>query len=364
MPPPDPIAAPRRIERADASRADEVTPILRAAFQETWPPVSTEATPLEYATWKMTGPPGAPAHPHTLVVEDNELVAVELRWLAWAHVGNELFPFDRGVDLAVLPDHQGRGLARAIFDDDFDRNTPLGNFLRWDTPSADARVLHLEEGDFAYRQLRSWVRAFQARTFVGVHRRAGIAHLARALAGAVVGRLRRSPPAPGYRLEPLVSFDERTDALWDRCRVQFDIARLRDAALLNWRYFDQRGGAADVIAAFEGDRVVGYVALKSEGDIGRITELVVEPGAHAAATALLEDASTRLRAAGCREAIAWLPPDHPEEIALRASSFIDDGNLRDVDLDYTWMSSAPAAVAIIRDPRARLHITMGDFDFV
>ena len=222
--PEQPLTQPPHIVRADADDAGRILPVIQAAFPR-WPAMEIEVPVAEYARWKMEGPPGGPLHSNTLVVVGTEVVAGELRWLAWAQIGDEVIPFDRGTDLAVLPDHQGRGLARLIFDDDIVRNPPLAPFIRWDTPSNHEKVLHLDVGDQVLRSMRVWARAFTPRSFLGLHRAAGVGHLARS---AIAGLLRRAPhPARSVAVPHRAAHAIRRT---DRRAVGARAERLRDRA--------------------------------------------------------------------------------------------------------------------------------------
>lgn len=358
----DPATRPR-IERATAADAARLAPVIEAAFPR-WPAMRIRVPALEHARWKMEGPSGGPPHTHTTVVEGDAVVAAQLRWLAWAHVGPEIIPFDRGADLAVHPDYQGRGLARFIFEDDADRNPPLAPFIRWDTPSNNEKVLHLDIGDQVTWPLRVWTRAFTLRTFVGLHRAAGAGHLGRAALRALT-RGRSPRGAPTYRVEELSRFDEETDELWNRTRGAFDIARVRNAALMNWRYLDPRGGAATVIAAYGSNGLlVAYLVFKQAGRTGQIVDVVSDPAHALGVIALVRLAAARLRELGCSHVICWLPPDHPAERALEAARFVDTAQERPVLFETTWMPPAPEAIAIVENPASRLHVMLGDFDFV
>ena len=72
----------------------------------------------------------------------------------------------------------------------------------------------------------------------------------------------------------------------------------------------------------------------------------------------------RMRDLGCRAITAWLTPDHPEEVALRAAGFEDIG--RPVSLEFDappGHEPDPAVLERFAAPELRVHATMGDFDF-
>jgi hypothetical protein len=45
-------------------------------------------------------------------------------------------------------------------------------------------------------------------------------------------------------------------------RGDFDFARIRDAACLNWRCLDPRAGRIAVYGSYRGPRLLGYVAIR------------------------------------------------------------------------------------------------------
>lgn len=350
------------VERAGVAAAEEILPILEAAFGR-WPAIDAPRGALEHLQWKLAGPPGGPEHTHTIVREGDAVVAVEPHWLGWAHVGSAVIPFDRGIDLAVHPLHQGRGVARLIFDDDGVRNPPLGDFIRWDTPSRDERVTHLEGDGHLSRTMREWVhrsgprpllRALRARHFRG--------------AGQSLRALLPRRPAPRraspYQIADIAHFDQDTDDLWERARATFDIARVRDAAYLNWRYLDPRGGTAEVVGArTPTGALVGYVVLKRSAGIGQVVDLVFDPDAPDATTDLLAEAARRLRATHSDTVVCWLPIGHPAETSLAAAGF-DRGPDRVLQLQIEWLRIRTDLRALAVNVDTRLHVTMGDFDFV
>ena len=135
--------------------------------------------------------------------------------------------------------------------------------------------------------------------------------------------------------------------------------------MMNWRYLDPRGGEAEIVAAFASSgQLAAFVVTKRSGRTGQIVDLVCDPAHPPAATALLDAATVKLRGDGCAQVICWLPPAHPLERSLEAAGFLDTGQKRTVMFETTWMTPGSEAVAVVNDPGSRLHVMMGDFDFV
>lgn len=349
-----------------ATTADvpEMLGLFEAAFGE-WPAADLSVSPLEHLKWKMELAPGVPAtHPVGLI--DGWIVAAVLRWGAPAKLGDRECFTNTGADLAVHPDFQGRGFggplakygaASAMEHSDFG----------FGTPSRNARVPRIYE-NLEYEQgmhaLSVWVRAFDLRTLAGSHFRGGfVRNPVKAIGRVARAYARSGSPSSSARtrIEELDSFDERVDRLWAAARGSFDFAIVRSSDYLNWRYCDARGGKSSVIAALEGDEMVGYAVFKQTGDSGTVVDLLVHPDQIDVAAALLDAGSRRLRNVGCRALTCWLPPGHPYERALSAARFVDTGGRTPLQF---WDPRSSNVLEPLEVPEPRIHCTLGDFDWV
>jgi hypothetical protein len=131
---------------------------------------------------------------------------------------------------------------------------------------------------------------------------------------------------------------------------------------MNWRYIDRRSGDAKVLGALEDERLLGFAVVKRDADTGNILDLVVDPDRPEIARRLLVAGSERLRRQGANRAVCWLTERHLLEPELAAAGFTRTGVMT---LDMQRRDRSPAAaMAVIEAPETRMHITMGDFDFV
>jgi hypothetical protein len=212
-----------------------------------------------------------------------------------------------------------------------------------------------------------WVRSFDTRTFVGTHlRAAGPLHFARTAVGSIRRRIRQAarPAASGARIEEISSFDDRADSLWAAVEAQFDVATIRDAAYLNWRYADIRAGRSLILGAFEGERVVGYAVFKRAGANANVLDLVVEPERLDIALELLESGGEQMRAAGVQTLTCWVPAGHPNEATLPAAGYLETGRTVQTGVGPLRRDGVPAGVDLVFSGNARWHWMMGDEDFV
>jgi GNAT superfamily N-acetyltransferase len=344
-----------RIRKAIPADVPEMVAALTAAFPE-WPPVVTDASAADYLLWKMSPRGGFAEDTHTLVDVGGRIAALQLRWLGNARVqlpaGPTEYVTDTGADLAVHPDFRGRGLARAIAEHERERLHTAGH-LGFDTPSHAEQVQHMARPGQAVRTIGVWVRPLtRLRSFAAAVRRVGR------------GRPMQRGTAPdrGPSVEVLDGFDARADELWERVRDGYDLIRMRDAAYLRWRYAPP-GGGGQALGATEGERLLGLTVVKPAAGAGLVLELHADPAHSSIATQLLEEAASRLRDEGCERATCWLPVGHHLEGALEAAGFALDAT-RPVHSDTVRLAPIPEVLPLFRDPDARFHMTMGDFDFV
>lgn len=353
----------RRFDRGDGFVARSATaadlPAMLQVLQSTfaiWPPVPSDRSALDYLEWKMT-PPGRGPADHGVAEFEGRLIAVKLRWFGRAWLRGTEQVIDIGADMAALAEFQGRGIGRLLNDlEEYgDRN---GGTISIERSSQVASVRHMEV-DHRRFGARTWVRPLTARAAVAAHRTSG------GLLGLIRAALRR--PRRGARsaevtLREFDRFDERVDALWLAARDRFDLARIRDADELNWRYADPRGGRCTRIGAFAGDRLLAYGVFRLRERELHLLDLLTHPDHADAAQAVLRAGSALGRRERATNVVAWVVPGHPDEPIYRAASFVA---VDEFSLSYKVPrgSSAPQVQADLYDPTLRRHVSMGDFDF-
>lgn len=337
---------------------------LEAAFGH-WPDFDLEVSPLEHLRWKMQPPDGLQPN-NTVGVLGDEVVAVELRWMSLTRLGDREVVTNDGMDHAIHPRFQGRGYSQQL--NDANSAQQQSGELGIDTPSRHERLLNSRrraQNPRAERSLATWVHDFDLRGRFGTRLRHGgalevVGHLPSIVAPR--GGARASEATP-YAIETVEHFDERVDRLWAAARGQFDVARVRRASYLNWRY-DRRAGPTSILAAVAGADLAGYAVVKYSGGAATLVDLLVDPAHPDAAAPLLRRASAEARARGCRRVTAWLAPRHPLEAALAAAGYVDVRQPVAIEFDTPPGSAARTDLDRFRDEALRMHITMGDFDFV
>lgn len=351
-----------RYRRGDVDDAPGALRVIEAAFSS-WPPFEIDVPAIDHLRWKMT-PVGLPGNLHGIVELDGEIVAVQLRWQSRIHVRGIEHPCEYSADLSVLPSAQGRGLGSLLRDSEAvrQRREPSVGF---DTIGNNERAIQMySKRGQVRRSLGVWVRALTVRAFLGAHRQGGVPHLARASVAAATQRaraLRNSAPRTDG-VEVVTAFDDRATALWDTVRHEYDLARVRSASWLNWRYLDPRAGLITAFQLTEGERLLGYAVVRRDGAHGRVLDLVTDPAAVGAGARLLERAVAELRRAGCTSVECLLPDGHREQPVLREAGFLPTNSTRAVEVTKTRHAQIPEVLEVFANPASPIHIMFGDFD--
>jgi hypothetical protein len=352
--------------------------VYQAAFDR-WPPHDIDVPPLDHLRWKMETEQGEALSPHDVVIADGEIAATWLAWLGRGKIGNQTFLTDRAVDLAVHPNHQGKRFARLISEPSEVRNEGRSNYFGLDTSPVAPPVLHMIKDTGVARAVEVWDRPLQARRLIAeLRHREGQRYLGRQMVRGqvkrrVLNRLTRRhrvlrSAARRIQVAPVPRFDERADALWDAVSASFDIARIRDAQWLNWRYADPRAGRIVTLGAFDGSQLVGYLAVRNHGRDARIRvasvlDVLSHPERPEAVTALVVEAGRRMSADGSSRLAVWCAPAHPYGTAFEAAGITHSGALVTVNFRTNQLGESPDALAILEDPASTMHVTLGDFDW-
>lgn len=114
------------------------------------------------------------------------------------------------------------------------------------------------------------------------------------------------------RCERVTRFEDNMDMLWRRCAPSLDIAVIRDAEYLNWRYADCPDVACTMIVARQpwSDIPAGTAVLRmgwANQPIACLVDWLVPPDAMSTAERLLAHCETLAREAGMERLSAWFP---------------------------------------------------------
>lgn len=127
-------------------------------------------------------------------------------------------------------------------------------------------------------------------------------------------------------VEAIENFDERFDDLWQRVRHRLTMATTKTRRHLNWRYLRNPRFDYSVLAAREGDRVVGFAVLRvqqSEGiRRGFIVDFLTDPDHPAAAPFLIGQALAFFKKRKAAVVNTWVFEHDPAYPAFALHGFV------------------------------------------
>ncbi len=354
---------------------DDDLPAVVALLQATfgvWPKVATSAAPIDHLRWKLGD--GRPGHSYHFVAElDGRIVAFQLNHLWRVKVGDRELRVLRGWDSAVHPDCQGRGVMsvmRPAMNPYFDN---VSDFFLGGSDHPAVPRLHLkgneDRRDFGRRwlvyvqplTLRSALRTFKVRpNRWPVKLASSFASFARWL--RIDAGERPSSVTAACDIRTVECFDERIDSFCEESSRQFDFIIVRNKELLNWRYADRRAGDFTLRLATEGERIVGYSALRTLNGVGHVADLLALPGRLDVVESLARDATAQLRGAGVATIECWLFENHPYVATLKSRGFL--GRRRRRQLTYEAVAVPVGEIEFLSDRSTVAHLSLGDLDFV
>jgi GNAT superfamily N-acetyltransferase len=333
-----PVWGTRFYEPGDETR---IIAMLERAF-DVWPRDEINVSHEDHLRWKLESHPNAAWQ--CIVAETPErVVGFQGYWLIEVKVDDAVLLARVGVDFAVDPDYQRLGVKVAMRDRAQVDNPRRVFDVHFEPDSGHPAFLHMR---------RKRGKAAQPR----------LAHRVEARVLQIERSARPASGANEWTVREVSSFDERADGLWDAASVPFRAAVVRKAGYLNWRYADERGGRYTVRVAEQDGKLLGYLVTRISNGRGFITDMLVLPDRMDVLRSLVAQSLGGLQEQGAREVECWLPEHHPYWAGL--SHFPFDRKRRSIDYKLTSNSLTPERLQIpfADDPRAPLHITIGDSD--
>lgn len=225
-------------------------------------------------------------------------------------------------DLSVLPAYRRRGLAGAMRSA-ARRAVDAGEVdILYGHPNDKSSGAHRKAGFAEIGEMCRYAAVVRTESYVA--RLVPVASLARMLAEALdscLGLAARVRIPRGISVEPVERFDARFDALdATESRRMPGIVGVRDAAYLNWRYFELPGESIRVLAATSLGTLRGYAVMRYRVDAAEILDLFPYSDARVV-TALLASCLSAAQKEHMRSVSASLLEENPVIPLLRRMGF-------------------------------------------
>ena len=334
----------------------------------TWPPFPTGGTPEEHVAWYLDswrlGENVSPIAEH-----EGRVVAFDVGYRRGTWVQGERRVGGMGAYEGVDPDYRRMYLSRWLGEWRRERD---GREVGGAFTQVEALLRNRERrgtGVPLGNPLAVFARVFDPVAASGHGGVEALKRLPGYLAIQAEGlRTRRRAPEHAWCVRAISAFDERVDDLIEELATsEFDYLPDRHHAFLNWRYFDRRTGPSIGLVAEDGDRLLGYAALRAIGARGHIADVLARPGRVDVARSLIEESLRRLRLDGLAAVECTLPLRHPYVPALREAGFVRlAARSRVLGVKFSLSARAGSGVDLgfLEGRDARIHVTMGDSDMV
>ncbi len=167
-----------------------------------------------------------------------------------------------------------------------------------------------------------------------------------------------------FAIRSVAVFGPEFDELWDRIGDQWHHTAVRSGRFLRWRYTNVPTRRYETLAAYRGDRLVGYVICRVRETqlgwracIGSIVDIVAEPSSEGdnSAALLVAEAVRRLTGQGVNAIIAQLSLPSRFSYALRRNGFWRIPKVHRANRPILFLGDADAS-------KGTVHFTAGDYD--
>ena len=181
-----------------------------------------------------------------------------------------------------------------------------------------------------------------------------------AVTSPVIQIVSRSRPLRA-ECEPIRRFDASFTALWERLAPKFDLAVRRDAAYLNWRYFEPPHVRYSVVALKRNGETHGYAVYRHRHEpLGRVTmlvDLLADPDDVSGVKTLLRWVDRVARAEDSDKVRAYVLNAAFRRILRKNGYFVVKSTL-----EVGVKVNAVQVPGGFYDDTSRWHVTLGDSD--
>jgi GNAT superfamily N-acetyltransferase len=303
------------------------------------------------------------------------IVGVEGRVPLKIKIGNDLFDCEQRCDLAVHPDHRGKGLFKKMHSSLNDSSKKAGIKFSYaiegnpivinQMKKAGAKTFEKKVKNFLYiRDVRKFLKRnekkplFLYKIILDMHKS--------------LNKLRYtlSPNKMGKKtlvVTDVEYFEGRFDDFWMRVSKDYDYILVKDSPYLNWRYRDSRAGSYVVKVALESSEIIGYIVLsinryEKEYPTGHIVDMLTLSGYEYIIASLLEESMKFFITEDVYLVNCWLIEDHPYIKYLKSYSFLDLN--QQVLFTFLLYNIDELSFNNIIGKNSRIYVSMADSDHI
>lgn len=301
-----------------------------------WPNFSIECSSLDHWRWKYLDNPFRKSYV-SLALLGTEVIGVNHSFPIKVKIGEDVFRGSFGSDLAVHPDHRGKGISTqlqrmkrqlkdrtAMFSlyvssnpivverEDETRIPPFPNVLL-----NLVRIRDIDKHLKIAPENNDWLIkiGFNVLKLINLLRNRN--------------KIQTRKEETKIKLEKVMLFDGRIDAFWEEVKKHYTFIIERNKTYLNWRYFDSRSGEYTIVLASspEGE-ITGYIVTtinrkNRDYPVGYIVDLLAIPENKAVVDKLIKKAVEHFDEKEVNLVNVLLFRDHPFEKIFQKNGFLN-----------------------------------------
>jgi GNAT superfamily N-acetyltransferase/predicted GNAT family N-acyltransferase len=237
--------------------------------------------------WQYEDNPHNPGRPQIWVAEDaGRIIGLYATMPVLAKVGGERVQASWSTDLMTHTDYRGQGVFRQLTDMMLRECTAEGTSLFLVCPNQSSGPILRRRGWTDIKAIPVMVKALRVWPLL---KKATIRSIPKLANGglALAGRSLRGPAKPvaitsgrPLDIKEIRSFDRRFAGFFEDASQDHGFIGVRDDIYLNWRYIDCVQKKHTILAAEDGDEVLGYIVLAMDRDnlkSGHIVDILTKP---------------------------------------------------------------------------------------
>ncbi len=346
---------------------EQIVDLLDHVF-EIWPTFNISCSKIDYWKWKY---PDNPLNKTAIIVaeHDQKIIGCSHGLYKEIKIGEKIYNFQIGGDLAVHPDYRRMGISRAM--------TPAKIEI-WKKNETDLGMMATINPIVKKQRVKAGNRSFPKELLEMRHifdtskkdfsflKSMGYRVLQKS--NLIKSRINKFSSSD-VEIEKIDRFGADTDVFWEKVSTNYLFAVTRNRQHLNWRYCDPRSGDFDLYAAYHNSDLLGYCVtrVKPSDDAdhsGMIVDLITYPDRLDVAYNLVQKAVEGLKEKSVNTIRYLVVKGHPYEDILNRFGFLSRPAFLDISYRIISKRVTESLTQFESAPSERLHLQYGDLDVI
>lgn len=324
---------------------------------------------------------------HIVVAEtdDGEIIGGSQAFLKKTKIGDNIYPIRKGAGVAVHPDYRRMGVYSHILDYRDVRCLETGAVMSISLTNTPVILKRKKRGEADHREplfphlIRQLIEIIDMDGFLDylksrgkiTEREAFLVRAGYTLFSTLnkIYNLTKTQygPVKDFTVKEISGLDHRVNQLWNEIKDGYDWITEKSEDYLNWRYCDSRGGNHKTWIAAEGDKLLGFIAVKvnkidPDHLIGYIREVLAPKDRIDVPSTLVKKAESYLVEQGVDAIYYTVIKGHPYMSLMKRHGFTD--SRRTPQLFYSVYRNSSDIEKFVKTTPERINYQFGEFDSI